>query len=135
MGGLIIYHSFTLGQIFWSLKILVIFFGNQWEWTVYAGCQKKCVVQHPAHFRLFLKFPAEKLMPHFQFSFKSWLNNVDSELYTFLLNSMLWWLEKVSFQTAWAFLTKWRGRLNKEVDLALEGSVTNEATPSSFLQV
>ena len=44
---------------------------------------------------------AEKLMPHFYFSFESWLDNADLEFYVFfLLKSMLWWLQKDSFQTA-----------------------------------
>ena len=44
------------------------------------GATKKYVVQHPAHF-CFFYVQAEKLMPHFQFSFESWLDNADSELY------------------------------------------------------
>ena len=43
---------------------------------------------------------AEKLMSHYKFSFESWLDDADLELYVFLLKSMLWWLQKVSFQTA-----------------------------------
>ena len=31
---------------------------------------------------------------------ENWLNNEDLELYIFLLKLMIWWLEKVSFQTA-----------------------------------
>ena len=66
----------------------------------YTGYQKLIIVQHPARLLPFLKARAEKLMPHYQISFKSWSNNVESELYIFLLKSMLWWLERVSFQTA-----------------------------------
>ena len=61
---------------------------------------KKIIVRHPAHFKPLLKAPAEKLMPQPKVSFKSWLNIVDWELCIFLLKSMLWWLEEVSFQTA-----------------------------------
>ena len=79
MGGLIIYHFFHFGP-----KKLVIFLENKLEFIVYEGCHKKCIVQHPAHFRLFfLNVQAEKLVPHFQLSFESWLNNADSELYIF----------------------------------------------------
>ena len=107
LGGLIIYHSLTLGQKIWSLKKIGIFLVNQWKVDNYTGCYKKNIVQHPVHFWPFVKAPAEKLMPHPQISFKSWLNNVDSDLYIFLLNSKLWWLEKVNFQTAWASPEPW----------------------------
>ena len=98
MGGLIIYHSFTLDRIFknWSYFWKII--GN----LLFIKFVKKYFVQHPAHFRLFLYVWAEKLMPHFQFSFESWLNNADLEWYIFF-KSILRWLEKVSFQTAWYF--------------------------------
>ena len=39
------------------------------------------IVQHPVHFWPLFKAPTEKLMAHSQISFKSWLNNVHSELY------------------------------------------------------
>ena len=78
-----IYHSFTLGQIFVvSIKIGNIL-ENQWEFIVDKRCHKKCTVQHPAHFRLFFNVRAEKLMAHFQFSFESWVNNADSEIYIY----------------------------------------------------
>ena len=80
---------------------------TKWELTVYARCHKKCIVQHPANLRVFLYVWAEKIMPYFQFSFKSWLNNADSELYIYFFKSMLWWLQKVSFQTAWDFHRPW----------------------------
>ena len=65
------------------------------------GVTKKCIVHHHAHLRqFFFNVHTEKLMPHLQLSFGSWLNNADWEVYIFLLKSILWWLEKVSFQTA-----------------------------------
>ena len=48
--------------------------------AIYAGCQNKFIVQHPAHFLLFLKAPPVKPRPHSQISFKSWLYNVGLEL-------------------------------------------------------
>ena len=37
LGGLIIYHSFTLGQFLKSLKKFGIFFGNYWKVAKYRG--------------------------------------------------------------------------------------------------
>ena len=45
------------------------------ESGIYTECQIKFIVQHLAHFWPFLKAPADKLMPHSQISFKSWLYN------------------------------------------------------------
>ena len=74
--------------------------------AIYTGCQNNFTVQHQAHFFAILKAPADKLRPHSQISFKSWLNNVGLETSFFLLKSMIWWLEKVSFHlTLKAFLT------------------------------
>ena len=87
LGGLFIYHSFT-----------AIFVKIQWKVAIYAGCQNKFIVQHPAHFLLFLKAPPVKPRPHSQISFKSWLYNVGLELRFFLFKSMLWWLEKLVFR-------------------------------------
>ena len=52
------------------------------------------IVQNRVHFRPFLKVLADKLMPHSQISFKSWVYNVDLDLNMFLLKSTQWWLEK-----------------------------------------
>ena len=98
MGGLIIYHSFDLSQKKWPLKKSAIFSLNQWKVAIYTGCHKKFIVQHPAHFLPFLKAPPVKLRPHSQISFKSWLNNVGLDLRSFLLKSMVWWLEKLVFR-------------------------------------
>jgi len=57
LGGLIIYHSFTLSQTKLPLKKSAIFVKIQWKVAIYAGCQNKFIVQHPAHFLLFLKAP------------------------------------------------------------------------------
>ena len=46
------------------------------------GRQTFLIVQQPSHFWPPLKVPAEKLMPHPQISFKSWLYNMDLELKT-----------------------------------------------------
>ena len=48
---------------------------------------QKNIFQHPVYFWLIFKAPAEKLMAHSQIRFKSGLNNVDSELYTFFIQS------------------------------------------------
>ena len=40
LGGLIIYHYFTLGPNFFPLKKQYIFFGNQWKMAKYTVCQK-----------------------------------------------------------------------------------------------
>ena len=68
---------------------------------------KYVIVHHPAYFWPFLKAAAEKLMPHSQISFKSWLNNVGSKLHFMLWKSTVWWLEKVSFQNVWASPEPW----------------------------
>ena len=90
LGGLIIYHSFTLSQKnltiikSWHLK------KNQWKVVTYTGCQNNFMFQHPAHFLPFLKAPADKLRQHSQISFKSWLNNMGSELrFSFKSNAMV----------------------------------------------
>ena len=98
LGGLIIYHSFTLSQTKLPLKKSAIFVKIQWKVAIYAGCQNKFIVQHPAHFLLFLKDQPVKPRPHSQISFKSWLYNVGLELRFFLFKSMLWWLEKLVFR-------------------------------------
>ena len=67
---------------------ITMFLKTNGKWLIIQGVKKK-YVQHQAYFRPFVKVPAEKLMPHYQISFKSWLNNVESELYIFLLKSML----------------------------------------------
>ena len=55
LGGLIIHHSFTLGQQIWPLKQIAIVFGNRWKVAKYTGCQTKFIVQHIAHFWPFFK--------------------------------------------------------------------------------
>ena len=40
LGGLIIYHPFTLGQNVCPLKNMEIFFRNQWKMAKYTGCPK-----------------------------------------------------------------------------------------------
>ena len=72
LGGLIIYHYFTLGPNFCPLKNIGIFFGNQWKMGKYTGCQQLFIVQHPTHFWPFERDPAAKLMPPSQISFKNW---------------------------------------------------------------
>ena len=58
---------------YFGAKMLVI----NGKWLIIKGV-KKIIVQHPAHFWPFWKAPEEKLMPYSLISFKSWLNNVDS---------------------------------------------------------
>ena len=84
LGGLIIYHSFTLSEQICPLKEFAIFLEINVKWLFIQGVKKEFIVQHPAHFWPFLRAPAEKLMPDSQISFKSWLHNADSELYFFL---------------------------------------------------
>ena len=72
---------------------------NQWKLAEYTGCQQKFIVQHQAHFWPFYKALAEKVIQNSQISFKSLLNIVDWKLYIFSFKSLVWWLEKVSFQT------------------------------------
>ena len=93
-----------MGQKNWSLKKLAYFLEVN---GIIQGVKKNHIVKHHVHFWPFLKAPVEKLMPHPQISFKSWLYNVDPEVYIFLLRSKLWWLEKVSFQTVWASPEPW----------------------------
>ena len=83
-----------------SIKKIAIFLEINEKWLFIQGVKKEFIVQHPAFFLPFLKDPADKLRPHSQISFKSWLNNVGSELGFCLLKSILWWLEKVGFQTS-----------------------------------
>ena len=54
-------------------------FGNQFKVAYYAGCQNKFILKHLVHFSPFLKAPGDKLLPHSQISFKSWLHNAESE--------------------------------------------------------
>ena len=106
MGSLIIHHYFTLGHKI-GQKIAIVF-ANWWKVANYTGCQIKFIVQYFAHFWPFLRALADKLMPHCQISFKSWLNNVASELRFFLLQKlMLCWLQNVGFQTSWASPKPW----------------------------
>jgi hypothetical protein len=54
-------------------------FGNQLQVANYAGCQNKFFVKHLAHFLPFLNASGDKLVPHSQISFKSWLHNAESK--------------------------------------------------------
>ena len=78
-----------------AIKKKLLFLEIDEKWLLIQG------VKHLAHFWQFLKAQAEKLIPHSQISFKSWLNNV-AELGFFFKKSMLCWLEEVGFQTAGA---------------------------------
>ena len=73
--------------------------------TVYEGCHKKCIVQHPLHFGLLFLKSEQKNLWHIINSVLKVLK--DSELYIFLLKSILWWLETVTFQTVWDFPRPW----------------------------
>ena len=44
------------------MKKVAYFFETTGKWMIIQG-DKKIIVQHPAHFRRFLKATAEKLMP------------------------------------------------------------------------
>ena len=60
LGGLILYHSFTLGQKVWPLRKLQNF-GNLWKKGLFIqGVKNKFSVQHPPHVWPFLRAPAEK---------------------------------------------------------------------------
>ena len=59
---------------------------------------KKILCSTSSVFAIF-KGPADKLRPHFKILFQIWLNIKGLGLCPFLLKSMLWWLEKVGFQT------------------------------------
>ena len=85
MGGLIIYHNLTLVQKNWPLKKIANVFGNQLKGANYAGCKNIFMVKHLAHVWPFLKATGDKLVRHSQISFKSWQNNVGSELRFFSL--------------------------------------------------
>ena len=52
------------------------------KWLIIQGARKNYFPTSSTFLALF-EGPAEKLMAHSQISFKSWLNNVDSELYTY----------------------------------------------------
>ena len=69
--------------------------------------KKNIIVKHPVHFWPFSKAPAEKLMPQPQISFKTFIIKCGPWIVYFLLKSKLWWLEKVSFQSAWASPEPW----------------------------
>ena len=105
--GLIIHHSFNLGQQILPLKKIAIVFGNWWKVANYTGCQTKFIVQHLAHFWPFPKALADKLMPHSKISFKIWLNYLALALHYFLWKPMPCGLKKVGFQTAWASPKPW----------------------------
>ena len=77
----------------------------------YAGCQNRFTVQHLAHFWPFLKAPEDKLISHSQISFKSWFNNVDSELRFILLKSMLDFLQTKIMLVSVKIYGKKRGHL------------------------
>ena len=108
-------------------KKIAIVFGNWLKVANYTGCQTKFIVQHLAHFWPFLKALADKLMPHSQMSFRSWLNNLASESrFSLKINAMLDWkscfsdcssfsktLNKVECLTTRAFLTIIKGPRKK----------------------
>ena len=77
--------------------------------TIWASPEpwKNFIVRYSIHFRPFYMVLAVKLMPHSQFSFESWLYNVDLDLYFFFLNQHNSGLKKGNFQTAWASLEPW----------------------------
>ena len=58
-------------------KICIFFLEINVKWLFIQGVKKEFSVQHPVHFWPFLRAPAEKLMPHSQISFKSWLRNAN----------------------------------------------------------
>ena len=55
MGGLIIYHNFTVVQKKWPLKKIANVLGNHLKVANYAGYQKKFIVKHLGHFWPFLR--------------------------------------------------------------------------------
>ena len=103
-----IFHlSFTLDQQIWQLKKMLLFLEIDGKWIIIQGGKSNLLSKTFAHFWPFLKALADKLMAHSQISFKSWLNNVASELHFFLLKIMLCWLQNVGFQTAWTSPKPW----------------------------
>ena len=62
---------FHFGPNFLVIIKIIHVFGKSMGIDCLSKVSKKSIVQHPAHFRPFLKFPAEKLIPHLHISFKT----------------------------------------------------------------
>ena len=70
----------NLPSLYFGPKKFTIKKNRQILWKSMESCSlyrvsKKIIVQHPLHLWPFLKTLTGKLMPHFQISFKSWLNH------------------------------------------------------------
>ena len=90
------YPFFTLGRKIGHYKKIIALEINR-KWLLLQGVKKK-IGQHPAHLKKKLKAAVEKLMQHFQISFKSLFHNADSKLYFPLSKKLLQLFEKkISF--------------------------------------
>ena len=81
LGGLLIDHYFTWGQICRSLKKQTYCLEINGKWVI-KQCAKTNYCPTSSKLLAIFEGPRRKIMAHSQISFKSWLNNVDSELYT-----------------------------------------------------
>ena len=69
-----------------SIKKIAIFWDIKEKLLFIKSVKTEFIVKHPALFFLpFFKDPAEKLRPHYQICFQSWLKNVRLEMRYFLL--------------------------------------------------
>ena len=91
---------FHFGPIFFCLfKKLSYFWKINGNLLFMKGVTKN-VSSSIQHILGYFLCPSRKTNATFSIQFFKLGNNADSELYIFLLKSILWWLEKVSFQTA-----------------------------------
>ena len=99
--------NFLLDKNFDHLKKWHVFIFLFYEhWLIIQGV-KNILFNIRHNFCHFWRLHQNKMTPLPQISFKSWVNKVAPDYYIFVLKSVLRWLEKVSFQTAWASPKPW----------------------------